>query len=274
MTLGTVVKDGRMAYENRSARGVANTINDYLATRSGESRATKISAGTLGRAVGVNITTWRKWIPPDGSSGSLAVESGVVAALAALHAGGVNGYGDRHLGRNDLERLAGEPDDAGRVALFVATMMWGSGTTNGRGPRYTARALTDERLIDTLRVTAEAVGRDDLRSAYASFRVSGVGESFFTKWFWAASLADHPARRPLICDLRVRATLERLGWTLTPTGRRHAVRYDAFVTFVHEVASHLDRGASAEQVEWLLFERSKDADCLYDLVPALRSRSA
>lgn len=186
----------------------------------------------------------------------------------------MNGHGDRHLDRNDLERLAGEPDDAGRVALFVATMMWGSGTTNGRGPRYTARALTDERLIDTLRVTAEAVGRDDLRSAYASFRVSGVGESFFTKWFWAASLADHPARRPLICDLRVRATLERLGWTLTPTGRRHAVRYDAFVTFVHEVASHLDRGASAEQVEWLLFERSKDADCLYDLVPALRSRSA
>ncbi|MFF3518637.1 hypothetical protein [Streptomyces sp. NPDC002573] len=53
--------------------------------------------------------------------------------------------GDRLIERGDLARLrdhAGDDAD-GLRDLFVAVMIWGSGTTNGRGPQYTEAALSD-----------------------------------------------------------------------------------------------------------------------------------
>ncbi|MGA5876607.1 hypothetical protein ACPC3D_12360 [Streptomyces cellulosae] len=49
--------------------------------------------------------------------------------------------GDRLIDRGDLARLRDAvDDDPGSLRdLFVAVMIWGSGTTNGRGPRYADR---------------------------------------------------------------------------------------------------------------------------------------
>jgi len=52
-------------------------------------------------------------------------------------------------------------------------MLWGSGTSNGRGPRYTAAALADRRLPLVLEQTAELVATSDLHAAHETFRVKG-----------------------------------------------------------------------------------------------------
>lgn len=94
--------------------------------------------------------------------------------------------------------------------------MWGSGTTQGRGPRYTADALQDGRLVGTLVEVSHLIGEGNLAGAHRRFRISGAGSAFYMKFFWGFSLAmtDAPA---LILDRRVRETLARL------TGERWAL---------------------------------------------------
>jgi hypothetical protein len=45
------------------------------------------------------------------------------------------------IGREDLAVLHGAvgTEADGLLELFTAVMIWGSGTTNGRGPRYSER---------------------------------------------------------------------------------------------------------------------------------------
>ncbi len=162
-----------------------------------------------------------------------------------------------------LVALAGDAtsaDPAALIRLFVATMMWGSGTTYGRGPRRTAEALSADNLADVLLETRDAVHTDDLVSAHRAFSVQGVGESFFTKWFWTASLDREDQRRPLILDNRVRAVLHRiLGSHPSWKVHRGGAGYDAYVAVIHDAADalsptfpHID----AEKIEWLMFDRS------------------
>ncbi len=77
----------------------------------------------------------------------------------------------------------------GHVRLFTATMIWGSGTRNGRGPRNTCRALRAPSLAATLQRSAALVTHEDFASAYVAARLPGVGPAFFTKWLWAVGLA-------------------------------------------------------------------------------------
>lgn len=138
--------------------------------------------------------------------------------------------------------------------------MWGSGTSNGRGPWRTAQGLKQPDLPDVLRTTAQRVAEGDLGAAYTGFKVPGSGEAFFTKWLWATSLGQSDQHRALIFDARVQETLRRLmegaeGWR----ERRGAKGYAGYVSLLHSAARELKPtfgGIDPERLEWLMFDRT------------------
>ncbi len=89
--------------------------------------------------------------------------------------------------------------------------------------------------------------------AYASFRLSGVGPAFFTKWFWASTLDAELSLTPLILDARVWRSLGSLGWdSRTAAGSRHwRNRYVAYLEAMHRWAALVE--VSPEELEWALF---------------------
>ncbi|MFC9610444.1 hypothetical protein [Streptomyces sp. NPDC056938] len=189
--------------------------------------------------------TWRSWLEPHGAAHVLDI--GIECA---------NGLtGDRLVSRDDLaalrERVGDEP--ARSRDLFVAVMIWGSGMTNGRGPRYTDTALSDARLPTVLRTTRESVRNGDLSRAYSQFVLHGVRRSFFTKWFAAVDNRDWECDRALILDARVFRSLNALGWSSwEAAGTRHwPARYATYVSAMHGWARSLEVGA--DWLEWLLF---------------------
>lgn len=177
--------------------------------------------------------------------------------------------GDRLISRGDLvdlrDRVGDDPD--GLRALFVAVMIWGSGTTNGRGPRYTETALSDPRLPTVLRTTRQAVRSGDLSEAYRQFVLNGVGQSFFTKWFAAVDDRDNECDRALILDTQVFHSLNALKWfSWQAAGTRHwPTRYTTYVSTMHGWASSL--GVTADRLEWLLFHLNGHLDGPCPCVP-------
>ncbi|TMU93898.1 hypothetical protein [Streptomyces sp. DASNCL29] len=170
--------------------------------------------------------------------------------------------GDRLISRGDLadlrDRVGDDPD--GLRDLFVAVMIWGSGTTNGRGPRYTEAALADPRLRTVLRTTRQAVRSGDLSGAHRQFVLNGVGQSFFTKWFAAIDDRDTECDRALILDTRVFHSLNALEWfSWRAAGTRHwPTRYATYVGTMHEWASSV--GVLADRLEWLFFHLNGHLD--------------
>ena len=78
--------------------------------------------------------------------------------------------------RTDLAERAGRiswdaPHHDEVARLFVLTMAWGSGVTNGRGPRYTGAALAaGASTIDTLVHTRALIAEGDVAGAYRLHR--------------------------------------------------------------------------------------------------------
>ncbi|WP_455360781.1 8-oxoguanine DNA glycosylase OGG fold protein [Streptomyces sp. SYSU K21746] len=196
--------------------------------------------------------TWHSRLEPHGA-----------AHVLDIGVGCANGQsGDRLISRDDLADLrdrVGDGNDSLRD-LFVAVMIWGSGTTNGRGPRYTEAALSDARMPDVLRTTREAVRDGDLSGAYRQFVLNGVGRSFFTKWFAAVDERDATCDRALILDDRVFRSLNALGWSSwKAAGTRHwPTRYATYVSSMHGWAVSL--GVTADWLEWLLFHLNGRVD--------------
>jgi len=139
-------------------------------------------------------------------------------------------------------------------------MIWGSGTTNGRGPRYAEAALSDTRMPVVLRTTLQAVRSGDLSGAYGQFALNGVRRSFFTKWFAAVDDRDARCDRALILDARVFHPLNALGWTSWQAAgtRRWPPRYATYVRSMHGWASSLN--VPADWLEWLLFHLNGHVD--------------
>ena len=176
---------------NPAPADLAEEIRTYL---SETGRSDSWLDGIGDRTVGVNLSTWESRLLSERLSPTAA--EGVNVAFGACHDGS-SWRATHHLGRSDLKLLANKAKDpSGNIALFVATQMWGSGTTNGRGPRYTAAALVDDRLVGCLTDTRLLARENDTSSAYQRFRVSGVGRSFFTKWFWSSTLDPRDERAP------------------------------------------------------------------------------
>lgn len=202
------------------------------------------------RSVGFHPKTWRPWLASDPTAADLLDELG----------------GDGHgasVDRSCLAELASQlgTDHAdGHVRLFTATMIWGSGTRNGRGPRNTCRALRAPSLAATLRLSAALVTHEDFASAYVAARLPGVGPAFFTKWLWAVGLARPRPPRPLILDSLVWASLARLGWNSRDAAgsSRWADRYVAYVSTMHRWATQLDAKLPADRLEYFRFQRRRD----------------
>jgi hypothetical protein len=159
-----------------------------------------------------------------------------------------------------------DPEDV--LQCFVLVMAWGSGTTGSRGLRNTARALTDpdaaaKTLAGSARLLREArVAGGALRQAHQEFRLRGVGQSFFTKWFSYVGFAPERAWNPLILDSRVLATLNQTLQIRTQTmagNRRRAVRYASYVEHLYRWADELTTPESpvdGERLEWIMFEHN------------------
>lgn len=251
-------------------------VDQYLHAHPGRAN-TVTSAGPLGRRVQVSTRTWIPWITLGGKPGSKSacgplpaeVSAAASAALEALDdvEGRVNvSHRDKVVTRSHLVKLsalAATRQDSNLITLWVATMMWGSGTTNGRGPWRTAQGLSAPNLVVALQASSDAVRRRDLVSAYRGFALAGCGSSFFTKWFWAVALAQPDQPLPLILDERVLNTLRWIHQGTDWRSPRHAEGYQTYVEMIHNAANELrvhHGGLDAEKLEWMLFDRTNGPD--------------
>ena len=144
--------------------------------------------------------------------------------------------------------------------LFVKTMMWGSGTTNGRGPRYTSKALKDSELVAVLIKVRELLLSSQISDAYDLHRrIPGVGPSFHTKLLWViGSDIENLTPRPLILDDVVRKGLKAIGWSSRKDAELYRLgkRYEAYLKACEVLASEVlasEKECTAEDIEYSLF---------------------
>ena len=225
----------------------------------------------LNRGVDLNPDSWRPWIV-DGKQQKSNGMSPLAPDIANSSSAVLDSTSRSNiLSRKNLLDLAtragSSVDQSGDlIALWVATMMWGSGTTYRRGPWRTSQGLRSEHIHESLQTTKQLVADGDLKSAftmlsYGPLKIPGCGEAFFTKWLWAASLTEtEPPIRPLILDARVKASIKKA------TGPTNWVKgADGYVSYcrtLHAVANQLTEstklaGITSEKVEWLLFDRNE-----------------
>jgi len=143
----------------------------------------------------------------------------------------------------------------------VKTMMWGSGTTNGRGPRYTNKALSDGKLVGTLIKVREFLMKSDIPSAYDLHRqIPGVGPSFHTKLLWViGSDIENLNPRPLILDELVWKGLKSIGWnSIQAAGTlNRGRRYCAYLNQCSLLAA--EHSCTPEDVEYSLYLMGKNS---------------
>ena len=145
--------------------------------------------------------------------------------------------------------------------LFVKTMMWGSGTTNGRGPRYTNKALSGGKLVATLIKVREFLMKSDIPAAYDLHRqIPGVGPSFHTKLLWViGSDIENLNPRPLILDELVWKGLKLIGWSsIQAAGTlNRGRRYGAYLGHCSHLAT--EHSCSPEDIEYSLYLMGKNS---------------
>ena len=144
--------------------------------------------------------------------------------------------------------------------LFVKTMMWGSGTTNGRGPRYTSKALKEGKPVEVLIKVRELLKSSQISDAYDLHRqIPGVGPSFHTKLLWViGSDIENLIPRPLILDDVVRKGLKAIGWSSRKDAELYRLgkRYEAYLKACEVLASEVlasEKECTAEDIEYSLF---------------------
>lgn len=176
-------------------------------------------------------------------------------------------YFSSEIGRSDLRILAQDQDSAvGRERLFVATLMWGRGKKNARMLPGIRDCLTNPALKHTLRVSRDLIGEGLPGDAYVAWEkasLPGLGEAFFTKWFFASGLSVEDGRllKPLVLDSRVWKSLESLGWSSQRASgfryRSHpSAGYCAYLRAARDWAVSLStehHPVSAEGIEMFLF---------------------
>ena len=195
-------------------------------------------------------STWREW---------LTQKTRCASTTASLGGCSITGFS-----RGDLKRLslrAGDP--AARLDLFIATMIWGRGKSNGRMRDPMTRAIrtiaTDSEI---LRRSARLIREGDVVSAYRDLdeRRLGIREAFFTKWLYAAGLRWDGDVAPLVLDSNVWAALGALGWS---SGEREpSRRYLRYLEQCRKWADQLSSGSAVgrftpEGIEMQLFTLGK-----------------
>ena len=202
-----------------------------------------------------SIAEWQKWLP-----GTLA--PGLLRLPEEL---------DGTVSRESLATLATlASNDLGRKRVLLATLIWGRGRKNQRLLPGHVAALSNPALGKALRQSARLIESGRPGDAYVAWQVAhigGLGEAFFTKWFFAAGLRGVPSTSltPLTLDARVWLALGRLGWSSERASgfkysRTPAAGYCAYLAAASRWATALSTAAnpvSAEQVELLLFNNAK-----------------
>jgi hypothetical protein len=175
-------------------------------------------------------------------------------------------FGDRRVSILDLAKLA-NCGVANRV-LFVAAMMWGRGPKNGRLMPKFEQVASHHNFEETLHKTRELIIEGKPVDAYRAWTESGlegIGEAFFTKWFFVCGLDSRAiGLQPLVLDQRVWNSLKAIGWSSErQTGKKYrtnqAGAYGAYLEAVRVWASELSTSSlqiSPLQVEQLLFRKN------------------
>jgi hypothetical protein len=204
---------------------------------------------TDARPVQVPPKAWLKYFPLE--SGELFAEQN---------------FGNRSVSIHDLAQLA-NGGSANRV-LFVAAMMWGRGPKNGRLMPKFKKAASHQNFEETLQKTRELIIDRKPIEAYRAWiesGVEGIGEAFFTKWFFVCGLDSRvKGIKPLVLDKRVWNSLSAIGWSSErQTGKKYRMNqagaYGAYLEAVHGWASELSTSSaqiSPLQVEQLLFRKN------------------
>lgn len=245
-----------------AAEAIARLASDLDAPTS----AVLVSSEPFDRPVDILLRSWEPWLRDGGRPGSASYvgplePSRVTAARAASRGLTMRDPGrrgaDHEIDRPRLLELsvaAARGNERRCVTLWVAAMMWGSGTLNGRGPWRTAEGLAHPDLGTLLVESHRCVRNGDLSGAYTLAQdIPGSGEATFTKWLWAAGLAfDDPQQGALIFDGMVRSGLATLDIKPGRTGDGYA----DFVSVMHAAAERLRatgfEHVTAERLEWLL----------------------
>ena len=176
-------------------------------------------------------------------------------------------FADRRISIVDLKKLA-EGGVANRV-LFVATMMWGRGPKNGRLMPKFQKVSNHNDFEKTLQQTRDFILKGEPVDAYQAWVDSGsigIGEAFFTKWFFVCGLDSRRGSglQPLVLDSRVWKSLSAIGWSSKrQTGKDYrkdpAGAYGAYLKAVDVWAEELSTASikiSPLQVEQLLFRKN------------------
>ncbi|MFN8051043.1 MAG: hypothetical protein U0Q22_06385 [Acidimicrobiales bacterium] len=263
-----------------TAQIISMAVGGFVDTHD-EYRKVVTSSSPLKRPVDIRTSTWRPWLTEGGRAGSssyvgpidperAAIADRLLADLPGLDREHHGSGADRRMDRAQLVTLAeaaakrGKQHERRCIALWVASMMWGAGTVNGRGPWRTAHGLASENLGAVLVESHRAIRAGELDEAYvAASAIAGSGEAAFTRWLWAAALDTRLPLQPLVLDGPGRngfetalddtaATRSRLG-----TGR---VAYAWFVESLNLTAAELRtrpgfKGTTPEKVAWLLSEQ-------------------
>jgi len=167
--------------------------------------------------------------------------------------------------RSDLAKLAAKTDwqnDDQVRKLFVMTMAWGSGTTNGRGPRYTEAALSsvEKPALAALREARNLLQASDIAGAYdCAWQLDGVGPPFLTKWLWVVGTTVKTPWTPLILDSRVWKGLRALKWDSQRAansnrwGDRYVAYLKACAAWASPLREELPEETKPEDIEYSLF---------------------
>ena len=146
--------------------------------------------------------------------------------------------------------------------------MWGRGPKNGRLMPKFKKVASHQYFEETLQKTRELIIDGKTIDAYKTWTesgIEGIGEAFFTKWFFVCGLDSRAkGQKPLVLDQRVWNSLKAIGWSSErQTGAKYrtnqAGAYGAYLEAVHVWAIELSTSAiqiSPLQVEQLLFRKN------------------
>lgn len=181
-----------------------------------------------------NAAAWRRWNPDDDD----------VQWVLERYTDGIH--------RNDLGLLACELDTrVDRRRAFVATLVWGAGSTNRYYGRH-SEALSYPHLDEMLRRSVDAVRQGELGQSWnAMSRLPGLQFRFFTKWLWVAGANAEIVPRPLVFDQRVIDGLKATAWPYHPRRINYRQRWLNYCADADAVAKQL--GVTGEWIEYWLF---------------------
>lgn len=180
-----------------------------------------------------------------------------VSTWARYAAIGDGGWPDT-ISRDDLVHVCREAlrlqDPAELRRAFILTMMWGGGTTNGRQPNNTSRAISAPDFGVVLEQSVQLLGRGDVGAAYnLHSRLERVGPAFHTKWLWALGAALGTRPSPLIQDRLVWMALADLGWDSVGAANSSSWA-ERYIAYLHACADWADAaGRTPVDIEYSLF---------------------